>query len=390
MPTQIVVDFQKKSITDLGSSDLNGKRVFVRVDFNVPEGDDTRIRAALPTIQYLCDRGAKVILASHLGELVSIAPIGVRLSKLIGRPVVQANDCIGSGVERQIAALNPGDILLLENVRLNKGETKNDPVFAQQLSHLADLYVNDAFGAAHRNHASTAGIAQFLPGYAGFLLKKEIEFLSHVMDNPARPLIAIIGGSKISSKIGLLETLLDHVDQLVIGGGMTYTLLKAQGLEVGKSLVEIDKLDVAKHFLETAKNSRTQLLLPVDHVVVTNFEDRNTKIVDSIPADAMGVDIGPKSIKAIENLVKDANTIIWNGPLGVFEIDAFSKGTFAIAQALADSHATTVIGGGDSAAAIEKSGLSDKMTHISTGGGASIEFMAGNPLPGVAALRDKT
>lgn len=394
----------KKSITDIPAKDLAGKKVFVRVDFNVPlqDGeitDDSRIKAALPTIQYLMEKGAKIILASHLGRpkgkgdpASSLTPIAKRLSTLLSIPVQQAPDCIGSDVEKMVSTLQNGQILVLENVRFYKEETDNDPEFSKKLANLADIFVQDAFGSAHRAHASTAGIAAYIPAYAGLLVQKEIAFLDNAIKSPVRPLVAIIGGAKISSKIGVLKNLLGLVDTLIIGGGMTFTFLKSQGVDVGLSLVETEKLDEARFFLEKAKTSSTKILFPVDEVVVKEFKnDAAFQIVDirQIPADMEGVDIGPKSISAIQNVVKDAGTIIWNGPLGVFEMPTFAKGTNSIAQALADSKAITVIGGGDSTAAINQAGLADRMTHISTGGGASLEFLEGKELPGISVLLDK-
>jgi phosphoglycerate kinase len=401
---EIKATFAKHSLSDLKSSDLKGKRVFVRVDFNVPMAsgailNDARIKAALPTIKFLSDAGAKIILASHLGEPkgqvvenLRLAPISKRLAKLSGLHVFQAKHCTGPDVDELVKNLKNGEIVLLENIRFDPGESKNSPEFSKKLASLADLYVNDAFGTAHRSHASVAGIAQYLPAYAGFLLKKEADMLNHVMDEPARPLVAIIGGSKVSGKIGVLESLLDHVDCLVIGGGMAFTFLKAQGFETGKSIVENDKLDIARHFLQRAATSKTRVVLPVDQVVVPRFENNAPKKVvpiAQIPFDMMGVDVGPETIAKIKECIRDARTVVWNGPLGVFEMDNFAAGTFAVAQALAASKATTIIGGGDSGAAIEKAGLADKMTHISTGGGASIEFLAGSTLPGLVALMDK-
>lgn len=398
---------QKKSVTDLTPEQINGKRVFVRVDFNVPlkdDGsirDDARIVAALPTINYLAERGAKVILASHLGrakadggkdEMQDLTAVAKRLSELLSKPVVKPGDCIGPEVETAVSNMQSGDVMLLENVRFHKGETKNDPEFAQELAKLADLYVNDAFGTAHRAHASTAGITQFMPGYAGFLMLKEIEFLDNAIKNPKRPLVAIIGGAKVSSKIAVLQNLLGQVDQLIISGGMVFTFWKAMGKQVGKSLVEEECLDIAKSFLDAAKTTSTQVVFPVDQVVADAFSNDaafKTVSMEALPVDMMGLDVGPETVAEIEAIIQKAQTVIWNGPLGVFEMENFSKGTFAVARALAECKAVTIVGGGDSAAAVKKAGVKDKITHVSTGGGASLEFLEGKPLPGVLALQDK-
>jgi phosphoglycerate kinase len=393
----------KKSIRDLSDKDLEGKRVFVRVDFNVPFengyiSDDARIKGALPTIQYLIDHKAKVILASHLGQpkgkdiALTLLPIAKRLSELLGQPVPLASDCVGDDVKAIIGALQPGHCVLLENVRFHPGETANDPAFAKQLADLADIFVQDAFGTAHRAHASTAGIAAFIPAYAGFLVEKEINFLDGAIQNPKRPLAAIIGGSKVSSKIGVLKFLLGKVDVLVIGGGMAFTFLKAMGYEIGKSLCENDKLDEASAFLKEAKTTHTKVMLPVDQVVVKEFRaDAPYEIVsiDAIPADGIGVDAGPETIRQIQAEVQSAQTVLWNGPLGVFEMPQFSKGTYEVAHILVESPAVTIVGGGDSASAIAKAGLADKMSHISTGGGASLEFLEGKLLPGIAVLENR-
>ncbi|NPV27238.1 MAG: phosphoglycerate kinase [Firmicutes bacterium] len=393
---------QTTSIRDL---DVAGKRVFVRVDFNVPVDDqnvitdDTRIRAALPTIIYLMEKGAKVILASHFGrpkgevkEKYRLDPVARRLSELLGKPVRKANDCIGEEPKRMIAEMKPGDVLLLENVRFHPGEEKNDPEFARQLAELADVYVNDAFGAAHRAHASTAGVAELLPAAAGFLMEKEVEALSRVMSHPERPLLAIIGGAKVSDKIKLLENFLTKVDGLIIGGGMANTFLKAQGREVGKSLVEDEQLDFAQRLMEQARQRGVDLVLPVDVVIADRMaEDALTRTVsvDEVPADWLILDIGPQSVREFTQQINRARTIIWNGPMGVFELEPFAKGTEGVAKALAAAKATTVVGGGDSVAAVEKVGVADQITHISTGGGASLEFLEGRELPGVAALAAK-
>ena len=380
--------------------------MLVRVDFNVPLNDggaitdDTRIRAALPTINHLKDHGAKVILAAHFGrpkgqvnEAMRLTPVAARLSELLGVTVVKTESAIGPDAEAQVAAMAEGDVLLLENVRFFAEEEKNDPAFAAQLAALADLYVNDAFGAAHRAHASTEGVTKFLsPNVAGFLMEKELQYLQGAIDEPKRPLAAIVGGSKVSSKIGVLEALIDKCDKVLIGGGMIFTFYKARGLAVGKSLVEEDKLELAKELEAKAKAKGVQLLLPTDVVLADNFApDANSQIVaiDAIPDGWMGLDIGPDSIKAFEAALADCKTVIWNGPMGVFEFDKFAAGTDAIAHTLAGLTATgttTIIGGGDSVAAVEKVGVAEKMSHISTGGGASLELLEGKVLPGVAAL----
>ncbi|MCU9593202.1 phosphoglycerate kinase [Caldibacillus thermolactis] len=392
----------KKTVRDV---DVKGKRVFVRVDFNVPmqDGkitDDTRIRAALPTIQYLSEQGAKVILASHLGrpkgqvvEELRLTAAGERLSELIGKPVRKTNEAFGETVKAEIAKMEDGDILLLENVRFYPGETKNDPELARSFAELADLYVNDAFGAAHRAHASTEGIAQYIPAVSGFLMEKELNVLGEAMENPKRPFTAIIGGAKVKDKIGVIENLLEKADNLIIGGGLAYTFVKAQGYEIGKSLLEEDKIELAKEFMAKAKEKGVNFYMPVDVVVAKEFsEDAETKVVDikEIPSDWEALDIGPKTRELYTDIVKNSALVIWNGPMGVFEFDKFAEGTKAVAQALADAENTyTIIGGGDSAAAAEKFNLADKMDHISTGGGASLEFIEGKVLPGVAALNDK-
>lgn len=391
----------KKTIKDL---DLKGKRVFCRVDFNVPmkDGevtDDTRIRAALPTIQYLSEKGAKVILASHLGrpkgevnEDMRLTAAGKRLEELLGQPVTKTDEAYGDSVKEAISSLNEGDVLLLENVRFYKGEEKNDDELAKQFAELADVYVNDAFGAAHRAHASTEGIAKYLPSATGFLVQKELDVLGKALSNPERPFTAIIGGAKVKDKIGVIDHLLDKVDNLIIGGGLAYTFVKAQGHEVGKSLLEEDKLDLAKQFMKKAEEKGVKFLMPVDAIVADDFgEHANTKVVpiDEIPADWEALDIGPKTIELYKETIGQSKLVIWNGPMGVFEMEKFAKGTKGVAQALADSDAYSVIGGGDSAAAVEKFGLADRMSHISTGGGASLEFMEGKELPGVEAIDEK-
>ncbi|GIN56758.1 phosphoglycerate kinase [Lederbergia ruris] len=393
---------EKKSIKDL---DLKGKKVFCRVDFNVPmeEGnitDDTRIRAALPTIQYLSEQGAIVLLASHLGrpkgevkEELRLTPVAHRLTELLGKEVAKADEAYGDSVKEQVSKLGEGDILLLENVRFNAGEEKNDPELAKAFADLADVYVNDAFGAAHRAHASTEGIAKFLPSAAGFLMDKELSVLGKALSNPERPFTAIIGGAKVKDKIGVIDHLLDKVDNLIIGGGLAYTFVKALGHEVGKSLLEEDKLDLARQFMEKAKEKGVQFYMPQDVIVADDFsENANKKVVsiEEIPADWEALDIGPKTRETYHKVIQESKLVIWNGPMGVFEINAFAGGTKAVAEALAEAADTySVIGGGDSAAAVEKFGLADRMSHISTGGGASLEFMEGKVLPGVAALDDK-
>ncbi|RYL95770.1 phosphoglycerate kinase [Sporolactobacillus sp. THM7-4] len=391
----------KKTVRDI---DVKGKKVFCRVDFNVPlEGtkvtDDTRIRAALPTIKYLIENGAKVILASHLGrptpenkESLRMNPVAERLSELLGKPVAKTDEVVGPEVEAAVAKLKDGDVLLLENVRFEKGEKKNDPELAKAFASLAEVYVNDAFGSAHRAHASTAGIADYLPSVAGFLMEKELRVLAASLENPKHPFTAIIGGAKVTDKIGVIENLLDKVDNLIVGGGLSYTFIKAKGYGIGKSLLDADKLDLAKEFMEKAKEKGVNFLTPVDAVVADEFsEDANKKVVDidSIPDGWMGLDIGPKTVKLFADTIKSSKLVVWNGPMGVFEMDAYAKGTGEVAKALAEAKdATTIIGGGDSAAAVEKFHLSDQMSHISTGGGASLELMEGKVLPGVAALDD--
>ncbi|XP_047316124.1 phosphoglycerate kinase, cytosolic [Impatiens glandulifera] len=395
----------KKSVGSLKEAELKGKRVFVRVDLNVPLDDnfnitdDTRIRAAVPTIKYLTGYGAIVILASHLGRpkgvtpKYSLKPLVPRLSELLGIEVKIADDCVGAEVEKLVAATPEGGVLLLENVRFYKEEEKNDPEFAKKLAALADLYVNDAFGTAHRAHASTEGVAKFLkPAVAGFLMQKELDYLVGAVSNPKKPFAAIVGGSKVSSKIGVIESLLEKVDILFLGGGMIFTFYKAQGYAVGSSLVEDDKLDLATTLIEKAKAKGVSLLLPTDVVVANKFApDADSKLVPAsdIPDGWMGLDIGPDSIKSFGEALDTTQTIIWNGPMGVFEFEKFAAGTEAIAKKLAElsgKGVTTIIGGGDSVAAVEKAGLADKMSHISTGGGASLELLEGKPLPGVLAL----
>jgi phosphoglycerate kinase len=391
----------KKSIRDV---DLTGKRVFCRVDFNVPmqDGvitDDTRIRAALPTIQYLLDANAKVILASHFGrpkgqvvEEMRLTAVGKHLSALLGKEVKKLDDSVGEAVEAAVAKMQPGDVILLENVRFHAGEEKNDPELAKRFAELADLFVNDAFGAAHRAHASTAGIARYIPAVAGLLMEKEIRFLGGALSQPVRPFTAIVGGAKVKDKIAVIENLLTKVDHLIIGGGMANTFLKAQGYGIGASLCEDDKLDLARSLMEQAKQRGVQLLMPVDVVVADRFAadaEKQTVSVDAIPDGWMALDIGPKSVEAFRHVIVDSRTVVWNGPMGVFEMDAFAQGTIGVAKAMAACAGTTIIGGGDSVAAVEKAGVAEQMTHISTGGGASLEFMEGKELPGVAVLEDK-
>jgi phosphoglycerate kinase len=401
----------KKSVTSLSAADLSGKRVLVRADFNVPlddQGsitDDTRIRAALPTIQYLTSNGARVILSSHFGRpkgddfasrvtnKFRLTPVATRLSELLGQPVVKTDDCIGDEVAAAVSAMKDGDVLLLENVRFHPEEEKNDPGFAQKLASVADLYVNDAFGTAHRAHASTEGVTHYLkPSVAGILIEKELQYLQGAIEVPQRPLAAIIGGSKVSSKITVIEALLEKVDKLLIGGGMIFTFYKARGLSVGKSLVEDDFVELAKTLEAKAKEKGVALLLPTDVVVADNFSpDANaqTVSVENIPDGWMGLDIGPDSVKVFEAALADCKTVIWNGPMGVFEFAKFAAGTEAIAHSLAaitKTGATTIIGGGDSVAAVEQVGVADQMSHISTGGGASLELLEGKVLPGIAAL----
>jgi phosphoglycerate kinase len=395
----------KKSLASLSAAEISGKRALVRVDFNVPvdkEGnitDDTRIRAALPTIQDLTQKKAKVILVSHFGrpkgvdDKLRLTPVAKRLSELLGQEVVKTDDSIGDEVAAKVGALQNGQVLLLENVRFYPEEEANNPEFAKKLAANADFYVNDAFGTAHRAHASTEGVTKFLsPSVAGYLVEKELQYLQNAIENPQRPLAAIIGGSKVSSKIGVIETLLEKCDKLIIGGGMIFTFYKARGLNVGKSLVETDKLELAKELEAKAKTLGVALLLPTDVVVADKFApDANatTVSIENIPDDGMGLDIGPDSVKVFQAALADCKTVIWNGPMGVFEFDKFAVGTEAIAHTLAEigkTGTTTIIGGGDSVAAVEKVGLADQMSHISTGGGASLELLEGKVLPGIAAL----
>ncbi len=398
--------YNKMSVEDINPA---GKKVFVRVDFNVPQDeslkitDDTRIRESLKTIQYLSSKGARVILCSHLGrpkgkknDKYSLKPVAVRLSELLKKPVVMMPDCVGDAVKAEIAKMTDGDVALLENVRFYDQEEKNDPVFAKQLSELADMYVNDAFGTAHRAHASTEGVTKYLkPCVAGFLMMKEIKYLGGAVSNPARPFVAIIGGAKISGKIEVIQNLMNLADTVIVGGGMAYTFFKSQGLEVGKSLLEADKVELAKTTLEKSKSLGKPLLLPVDNVIAQDLKEGvPTKVVPStqIPVDWEGLDVGPETLKKYEEVLNKAKTIFWNGPVGAFEVKPFDKGTLAIAKMLAAATArgaSTIVGGGDSVAAVTQMGLESKMSHVSTGGGASLEFMEGKQLPGIVALTDK-
>ena len=392
----------KKTVKDI---DLKGKKVFVRCDFNVPMDenqnitDNTRIVAALPTIKYLLEQNCKIILASHLGRPkgevkpeFSLKPVAKELSKLLGKEIIMANDVIGEDATTKAENLKEGEIMLLENVRFHREETDNDPEFAKKLASMAEVFVNDAFGTAHRAHASTTGIADYIPGVAGFLIEKELKFLGNAINNPERPFVAILGGAKVSDKIGVIDSLLDKVDTLMIGGGMAYTFFKAQGYNVGNSLCEVEKTDLALEAMEKAKSKGVKLLLPIDTKIGKEFKpDTESKTVawTEIPDEWEGFDIGEKTIEMFKNELQSAKTVIWNGPLGLFEFDQFAIGTNEIAKTLADLDATTIIGGGDSAAAVTKAGLADKMTHISTGGGASLEFLEGKKLPGIECLQDK-
>ena len=422
------MNYNKKTVKDI---DVKGKKVLLRCDFNVPQDkatgaitDDKRIRAALPTIQYLLDQGAAVIACSHLGKPVatfdsyvkkqaekgkdpasitreewekslkklSLAPVAQRLSELLGKDVVMAADVVGPDAQAKAAALQPGQILLLENTRFEKGETKNDPELAKAMASLAEIYVSDAFGTVHRAHASTAGVAAYLPAVSGFLIGKELDIMGKALDDPKRPFVAVLGGAKVSDKINVINNLLEKADTIIIGGGMAYTFAKAQGGSVGKSLLESDWLDYCNEMIAKAKDKGVKLLLPEDTLCAREFSaDAEPVLCDTmaIPDDMMGMDIGPKTIEAYSQAVKGAGTVIWNGPMGVFEFPAFAEGTRAVAKALADTDAITIIGGGDSAAAVAQLGYADKMTHISTGGGASLEFLEGKELPGVACLLDK-
>ena len=389
-----------RTVRDL---ELSGKRVLVRVDYNVPlkngaVTDATRIEASLPTLKYIIDQGGSLVLMSHLGRPkgtpdpeYSLKPVAEKLSEMIGRPVQFVSDCVGEKVREAAQKLRSGEILMLENVRFNAGETRNSPEFARELAEVADVYVNDAFGSAHRAHASTEGVAHLLPSAAGLLIEKEVKFFQPLLENPAKPFVAIIGGAKVSTKIGVLETLLPRCTTLIIGGGMAYTFLKAQGHSIGSSLVEEEFLSTAHDLIEQAKNEGVDLILPVDHVVANEFsESASPEAVDAvdIPDGKVAMDIGPKTIEACRAAIARAKSLVWNGPMGVFEFDAFSKGTLAIGKAVAECSGTTVVGGGDSVAAVNTFGLADRIDHVSTGGGASLEFLEGKVLPGIAALEE--
>ncbi len=395
--------FNKLSIADIP---IRGQRLFIRVDFNVPVDahgrvtDDTRMRASLPTIRYALEREAKVILASHLGRpsgkfeaRYSLKPVAARLAELLGQDVTMVEDCIGPAVQALVARMREGDVLLLENLRFHAGEEKNDPSFAQQLAQLADVYVNDAFGTAHRAHASTEGITKFIPtAVAGLLMQAELEHLGRLLETPERPAIAILGGAKVSDKIGLILNLLPKLDQVLIGGGMAYTFFVAQGIAVGNSLVESEKLEAAREILAQAKSRRVTMRLPEDHVIAQRLEAAaSTRVVprEGISTGWMGVDIGPRTIEAFTKVIDEAKTVVWNGPLGVFEVAPFAKGTNAVALAVAAAQATSIVGGGDTVAAVNQAGVAERITHISTGGGAFLELLEGRELPGVAALTDK-
>ena len=396
------MNYNKKSVEDI---DVAGKRVLCRCDFNVPTKDgkitsDKRIVAALPTIQYLVKHNARVILCSHMGKPkgevkpeLSLQVVADRLSELLGQPVKMAKDVVGESAQALAASLKDGEVMLLENTRFEKGETKNDPELSKKLASMADIFVNDAFGTAHRAHASTEGVTHYLPAVAGYLIGKELKFLGGAVTNPERPFVAILGGAKVKDKIGVITNLLEKVDTLIIGGGMAYTFSKAMGGEIGNSLLDEERIELAKEMMQKAKDKGVKLLLPVDNVCGSDFNNDCDRItVDAeagIPADYEGMDIGPKSIKLFSEAIKEAKTVVWNGPMGVFEMPNFAVGTLAVATAMAESDAITIIGGGDSAAAVTQMGLADKMSHISTGGGASLEFLEGKELPGVAALNDK-
>ena len=399
------MNYNKKSIEDI---DVAGKRVLCRCDFNVPTKDgkitsDKRIVAAMPTIQYLVDHNAKVILCSHMGKPkgewkpeLSLKVVAQRISELLGKPVVMAADVVGEDAKAKAAALKDGDVMLLENTRFMKGETKNDPELSKALADLADIFVNDAFGTAHRAHSSTAGVADYLPAVCGYLVQKEVSIMGQALANPDRPFVAILGGAKVSDKLNVINNLLEKVDTLIIGGGMAYTFLAAKGFSVGTSLLDAEKIDYCKDMMAKAEAKGVKLLLPIDTVVASAFPspidgpvEVETVPSDAIPADKMGLDIGEKTRALFADAAKSAKTVVWNGPMGVFENPTLAKGTIAVAQALADSDAVTIVGGGDSAAACEQLGFADKITHISTGGGASLEFLEGLELPGIACLQDK-
>ena len=399
------MNYNKKSIEDIN---VSGKRVLCRCDFNVPTKNgkitsDKRIVAAMPTIKYLVDHNAKVILCSHMGKPkgevkpeLSLQVVADRISELLGKPVVMAKDVVGEDAKTKAAALKDGDVMLLENTRFEKGETKNDPELSKALASMADLFVNDAFGTAHRAHSSTAGVADYLPAVCGYLVQKEVSIMGKALADPERPFVAILGGAKVSDKLNVINNLLEKVDTLIIGGGMAFTFLAAKGYDIGSSLVDSEKIDYCKEMMAKAESKGVKLLLPVDAVVADSFPNPidaeiavETVAADAIPADKMGLDIGEKSQALFADAVKSAKTVVWNGPMGVFENPTLAKGTIAVAQALADSSAVTIVGGGDSAAACEQLGSADKITHISTGGGASLEFLEGLELPGIACLQDK-
>ena len=397
------MNYNKKTVYDI---DLKDKKVLLRCDFNVPQDkatgeitDDKRIREALPTIKYLLSQNAAVIVCSHLGKpkgeykaSLTLAPVAKRLSELLGMEVIFASDAVGEDAKAKAAALKGGRVLLLENLRFNKGEEKNDPEFAKALADMAQVYVSDAFGTVHRAHASTAGVAAYLPAVSGLLIQKELEVMGKALDDPRRPFVAVLGGAKVSDKINVINNLLDKADTVIIGGGMAYTFLKARGYEIGTSLLEEDKLDYAREMMKKAEEKNVRFLLPVDTAISEKFaDDPNFRVVDAdkMPAGWMGLDIGPKTMELFAQAIKGAGTVVWNGPMGVFEFEAFAAGTRAVARAMAESGAVTIVGGGDSAAAVEQLGYAGKMTHISTGGGASLEFLEGKELPGVACLLDK-
>lgn len=396
------MNYNKKTVKDI---DVAGKKVLLRCDFNVPQDkatgaitDDKRIVAALPTIRYLLEQNAAVIACSHLGkpkgewkESLSLAPVAQHLSQLLGREVLFAKDIIGPDAQAKAAALQPGQIMLLENLRFDKGEEKNDPAFAKALADLAQVYVSDAFGTVHRAHASTAGVAAYLPAVSGFLIGKELDIMGKALENPQRPFVAVLGGAKVSDKINVINNLLEKADAIIIGGGMSYTFAKAQGHTIGKSLLEEDKLDYAREMIAKAQAKGVKFLLPTDNLCAAEFSKDAQPMLEGadIPDALMGMDIGPRTIEAFSAAVKGAGTVVWNGPMGVFEFPAFAEGTKAMAKALAESGAITIVGGGDSAAAVEQLGFADRMTHISTGGGASLEFLEGKELPGVACLLDR-
>ncbi len=397
------MNYNKKSVKE---AEVSGKKVLLRCDFNVPRDkqtgaitDDKRIRAALPTIQYLLEQGAAIVACSHLGRPkgewkpeLSLAPVAERLSQLLGQPVIMAKDVVGPDAKEKAVALRPGQVLLLENLRYHKEEEKNDPAFAKELASFAEVYVSDAFGTVHRAHASTAGVAAYLPAYAGLLVQRELEVMGAALEQPKRPFVAILGGAKVSDKIGVIRNLIEKADTIIIGGGMAYTFLKANGCNVGNSLLDEEKLDLAKELMQQAQARGVMLLLPVDTAIHSSFENTDqflTVDVAHIPDGYMGLDIGQQTIALFTEAIRGAGTVVWNGPMGVFEFSAFAAGTKAVAKALAESGAVTIVGGGDSAAAVEQLGYADRMTHISTGGGASLEFLEGLELPGIACLLDR-